>query len=169
LISVQEVLRCFRSPRGLPLRDPRRWARGFPHSDIDGSQGVGPLPVASRSRTASFIGSPTPGHSPFAVCRFERTRALARVISQLDPVNLLRCPRWRCGGSNPEPPPCKGGALPVELHPRDRVTSNACCVLSRTRSRLITQHALLITSSVGLSGLEPETSVLSGLRSNQLS
>src|SRR5205823_624003 len=25
---------------------------------------------------------------------------------------------WRCGDSNPGPPPCKGGALPVELHPQ---------------------------------------------------
>ncbi len=26
--------------------------------------------------------------------------------------------RWSRGGSNPEPPPCKGGALPIELRPR---------------------------------------------------
>src|SRR5690606_41929883 len=25
---------------------------------------------------------------------------------------------WRCPGSNRRPPPCKGGALPAELHPR---------------------------------------------------
>jgi hypothetical protein len=43
------------------------YAKGLPHSDIDGSKGVRPLPVASRSRTTSFFGSPTPGHSPFAV------------------------------------------------------------------------------------------------------
>ena len=100
-MSVLEVLRCFRSPPGLPLRDPRRWARGFPHSDIDGSRGVGPLPVASRSRTASFIGSPTPGHSPFAVFRFERTRALARVISPFPPVNLLRSRGGDAGARTP--------------------------------------------------------------------
>jgi hypothetical protein len=48
---------------------------------------------------------------------------------------------WSRGGSNPEPPPCKGGALPVELRPRP----------------------------VGAPGLEPGTSALSGPRSNQLS
>jgi hypothetical protein len=34
------------------------------------------------------------------------------------PIKLSRCiRRWSRGGSNPEPPPCKGGALPVELRP----------------------------------------------------
>ena len=27
--------------------------------------------------------------------------------------------QWRRSGSNRQPPPCKGGALPVELRPRD--------------------------------------------------
>jgi hypothetical protein len=41
------------------------------------------------------------------------------------PVDLSRCRRWSRGGSNPEPPPCKGGALPVELRPRwARLDSN---------------------------------------------
>lgn len=52
--------------------------------------------------------------------------------------------QWSRGGSNPEPPPCKGGALPVELRPRPRWP-------------------------VGAPGLEPGTSALSGPRSNQLS
>ena len=26
--------------------------------------------------------------------------------------------KWRRRGSNPQPPPCKGGALPIELCPR---------------------------------------------------
>ena len=49
---------------------------------------------------------------------------------------------WRWGESNSWPPACKAGALPAELHP----------------------HLL-----VGLSGLEPPTSRLSGVRSNRLS
>ena len=61
----------------------------------------------------------------------------------------LRCQgaqvgRWSRGGSNPEPPPCKGGALPVELRPQP-------------------------LGPVGAPGLEPGTSALSGPRSNQLS
>ena len=61
------------------------------------------------------------------------------------PLHLSRCfGRWSRGGSNPEPPPCKGGALPVELRPRPRWP-------------------------VGAPGLEPGTSALSGPRSNQLS
>ena len=28
---------------------------------------------------------------------------------------------WRRSGSNRQPPPCKGGALPVELRPRDKL------------------------------------------------
>lgn len=50
---------------------------------------------------------------------------------------------WRWGGSNSWPPPCKGGALPTELHP--------------------------LNSKVGLVGLEPTTSPLSEERSNRLS
>ena len=50
---------------------------------------------------------------------------------------------WRCTGSNRGPPACKAGALPAELHPP--------------------------ISLVGTPGLEPGTSALSGLRSNQLS
>ena len=50
---------------------------------------------------------------------------------------------WRCTGSNRGPPACKAGALPTELHPPERL--------------------------VGTPGLEPGTSALSGLRSNQLS
>jgi hypothetical protein len=50
---------------------------------------------------------------------------------------------WRRRDSNPRPPGCKPGALPTELRPRLEL--------------------------VGLSGLEPLTSRLSGGRSNQLS
>lgn len=57
--------------------------------------------------------------------------------------------RWSRGGSNPEPPPCKGGALPVELRPP---------VPSETKG-----------GPVGAPGFEPGTSALSGPRSNQLS
>ena len=57
---------------------------------------------------------------------------------------------WRWGGSNSWPPACKAGALPAELHPQ---------ILSHTP----------VCPLVGLSGLEPPTSRLSGVRSNRLS
>ena len=48
--------------------------------------------------------------------------------------------QWRRPGSNRQPPACKAGALPIELHPH-----------------------------LGVRGFEPRTSALSELRSNQLS
>ena len=56
---------------------------------------------------------------------------------------------WRWPGSNRRPPACKAGALPTELHPRPSL-----------------QQAL---EMVGLTGVEPVTSPLSGARSNHLS
>jgi hypothetical protein len=34
------------------------------------------------------------------------------------PTTLKCLNKWRRPGSNRQPPPCKGGALPVELRPR---------------------------------------------------
>ena len=53
---------------------------------------------------------------------------------------------WRLTGSNRWPPACKAGALPAELIPH-----------------------VYLNSMVGLNGLEPTTSPLSGVRSNHLS
>ena len=55
---------------------------------------------------------------------------------------------WSQTGSNRRPPACKAGALPAELWPH--------CDLGRARV-------------VGLGGLEPPASPLSGVRSDQLS
>ena len=68
------------------------------------------------------------------------------------PPRTLRRTMWRCGDSNPVPPACKAGALPSELHPPAHAG-----------------HPRTIPVLVGHPGLEPGTSVLSGLRSNQLS
>ena len=57
---------------------------------------------------------------------------------------------WRWRDSNSWPPACKAGALPTELYPHeDSIESSA--------------------KRMGLNGLEPSTSRLSGVRSNQLS
>ena len=60
---------------------------------------------------------------------------------------------WRQRDSNSRPPACKAGALPTELYPH-----------------LLFFIVLDINSyPMGLSGLEPPTSRLSGVRSNRLS
>ncbi len=64
--------------------------------------------------------------------------------------------RWSHGGSNPEPPPCKGGALPVELRPP-----------AAARRRM--PHPGFPRGRVGAPGLEPGASALSGPRSDRLS
>ncbi len=125
VISVREVLRCFCSPLRLPLRGGALARTGFPHSDIHGSPGGRPLPVASRSRPASFVGSAAPGHPPSALSRFRQSapsllRSLSYACVSLCSLGNVPRPhgrRWRRGDSNPRPPPCKGGALPVELRP----------------------------------------------------
>ena len=65
---------------------------------------------------------------------------------------------WRWGGSNSWPPACKAGALPAELHPHMGING-----IWNWKSPDKSQNL------VGLSGLEPPTSRLSGVRSNQLS
>ena len=62
---------------------------------------------------------------------------------------------WRWRDSNSWPPACKAGALPTELHPHI-----GCYILFSSG---------LSNKPMGLSGLEPPTSRLSGVRSNQLS
>jgi hypothetical protein len=39
--------------------------------------------------------------------------------------------QWRRGDSNAQPPPCKGGALPIELRPRAGAISASCPRLPR--------------------------------------
>ena len=57
-------------------------------------------------------------------------------------IGFIRFPKWRRADSNRWPPACKAGALPIELRPHKKM---------------------------GLSGIEPLTSRLSGERSNRLS
>ena len=73
------------------------------------------------------------------LCNCQRAEIGSRIHSLIQKCTSW----WRCTGSNRGPPACKAGALPTELHPP--------------------------TGLVGTPGLEPGTSALSGLRSNQLS
>ena len=79
-------------------------------------------------------------------------------------------PKWRRPGSNRQPPPCKGGALPIELHPR--IDHGIRHLNSQRQPRLppsLTRSIRIPKSEVGVRGFEPRTSALSELRSNQLS
>ena len=64
---------------------------------------------------------------------------------------ILFLSKWRWWDSNSWPPACKAGALPTELHPH------------------LDFYSIQRLSPMGLSGLEPPTSRLSGVRSNRLS
>ena len=75
---------------------------------------------------------------------------------------------WRCTDSNRGPPACKAGALPTELHPLIGLVS-AGSRPSRCLRDVLPTARHLRNGLVGAPGLEPGTSALSGLRSNQLS
>ena len=71
---------------------------------------------------------------------------------------------WRWRDSNSWPPACKAGALPTELHPHwMRV------FLFVFQKAIPVFICMSFSTQMGLSGLEPPTSRLSGVRSNRLS
>lgn len=75
---------------------------------------------------------------------------------------------WRRSGSNRQPPPCKGGALPVELRPPFSICRPQC--QPKWRRGKHSRHLQVSASwRLGVRGLEPRTSALSELRSNHLS
>ena len=76
-----------------------------------------------------------------------------RACTQKKTVTEVTVVWWSIAGSNRWPPACKAGALPAELMPQ----INA-----------LFWHATAVCL-VGLNGLEPTTSPLSGVRSNHLS
>ena len=71
-------------------------------------------------------------------------------ILHLDSECDTSAPWWSQSGSNRRPPACKAGALPAELWPLESRSNN-------------------VNALVGLDGLEPSASPLSGVRSNHLS
>ena len=103
---------------------------------------------------------------------------------------------WRRGESNSWPPACKAGALPAELRPHEHISFSfsQLCVIRRPAPRrtqvqsavpsssfldlteikrniheIYNRQSISIQKLVGLRGLGPLTSRLSGVRSNQLS
>ena len=107
-------------------------------------------PTRKRTRPCA-CGSPQPGGTARRIAATLFCFVLFRLASPDDTPGRPASPRtgpregpwWSQGGSNSRPPACKAGALPAELWPP--------------------------AGLVGLGGIEPPTSPLSGVRSNQLS
>ena len=141
---------------------------GFPHSDISGSLRTYRSPKLFVVRHV-LLRLLVPRHSPCAlfyltllknsllgrstICSLWLSRFFAWIIFSFQCTSslILFLDQWRLTGSNRWPPACKAGALPSELSPHH-------CLLSK-----------LFLLWMGLNGLEPSTSRLSGVRSNQLS
>ena len=85
----------------------------------------------------------------------------------------LRPNWWRQAGSNRQPTGCKPVALPLSYAPGQcTANSKQCSVQNDERFDVFTDYCALFTvhsSLVGLVGVEPTTSRLSGERSSQLS
>ena len=101
----------------------------------------------------------------------EQARHDDRVWSLLNPVscqeesglrsNQAQSIWWSQADSNRRPSACKADALPAELWPLTQRSER-----SRDEDKHLSPH---LTDLVGLGGVEPPTSPLSGVRSNQLS
>jgi hypothetical protein len=101
------------------------------------------------------------------VILFATHRWRCRAVGWVLPRSVLEVNWWSQAGSNRRPPACKAGALPAELWPPRRHTIQTY----RTAPAPLTQSDLSLGGLplVGLGGLEPPTSPLSGVRSNRLS
>jgi hypothetical protein len=143
--------------RGCPIRTSPDYRLPAPPRCISSRGHVLHRPVAPRHPPCALMWIIVLYCSPLGVrgARDDICHLAFWLLSVESPLLLSMCitnhgPSWSCGDSNPGPPPCKGGALPTKLQPPAR------------------SHAFA-HFSVGAPGLEPGTSALSGLRSNQLS
>jgi hypothetical protein len=118
-IRAPSARRVATAPRGVspPARAPRRPPppRHPPRASLPYSPHPRAVPTDTRHEpiTASF------SINESVAARTPNTHFLLHLASQ-QVHRLSRCRGlcgWSHGGSNPEPPPCKGGALPVELWP----------------------------------------------------
>ena len=82
------------------------------------------------------------------VTAFRRLQKTIHICESTSIPNFQKTMWWSWQGSNLRPSECKSDALPTELQP---------------------QNKFLAVDQVGLRGLEPRTSSLSGMRSNHLS
>ena len=87
-------------------------------------------------------------------------------LTGLGPDKTLSLEHWRRPGLNRQPPACKAGALPIELRPREKRAGNREQGTAEMHCSLFPAPC---STLLGVPGLEPGTSALSELRSNQLS
>ena len=93
--------------------------------------------------------------------------ALCPLPSVLCPLSSVLWNWWSQSGSNRRPPACKAGALPAELWPRQKTDDPPQKSIKKPSTDPC--HPPDPLQLVGLGGLEPPTSPLSGVRSNHLS
>jgi hypothetical protein len=80
---------------------------------------LSPGEIVARPLSASQESASTEGASCAVASSGRRAARPARRA-----IGAHASSQWRRRGSNPQPPPCKGGALPIELRPRRIVTDN---------------------------------------------
>src|SRR2546421_545703 len=123
---------------------------GFPHSEIAGSKLV--CQLADAYRRLPRPSSPSTAKAS-AICAYSHDLASSRV------VRGWAGGWWSQPGSNRRPPGCKPGALPAELWP---LVHGPKSPAGKKRGSCPPRT----TSLVGLGGVAPPTSPLSGVRSN---
>jgi hypothetical protein len=141
-VPSQLLRRCGRAHR-CRRHDPARGRRRARRGGSGGSCCPGLLP-GGRSWILIFIGE-------------------ALWASRAGTVSL-----WRRGDSNAQPPPCKGGALPIELRPRavprqrdeSEVASRQSASSAWLRRRLRTTNAAVTAPTTSITGLFTATSLV---------
>ncbi len=138
---------------------PRRMPRANPASASLQPNKNGPTPVEPHIRAharptlpALLLRRAVPPNGRLSRAPIFRAPAYLSITRALAVKGIPRALRWRWADSNPRPPACKAGALPLSYIPM-----------------LSAQPRGARGDLVGQPGIEPGTSVLSGLRSNRLS
>ena len=176
-IRVPSALRVATAPRGVspPARALRRHTppRHPPRAHHYALTRITRLPAQSGARQIiAGVTSVTRCNAPCArTLRLHSCVSIARLSMCSDHFrprtvghHAYAAGWWSHGGSNPEPPPCKGGALPVELWPPGR-----CPWRASPPGRCASSRGWSCPVVVGAPGLEPGASALSGPRSDRLS
>ena len=141
IVGNHELLKCQSLVNTRRQDFPQVWAS----NDLQSGE------RSARSKTALFAMPFRSWSYPLVTVDFSRTVIAAskrRVCGKGDLNGSLirdKCPtalksshassmQWRRRGSNPQPPACKAGALPIELRPRGRAFSGQLSALARQLS-----------------------------------
>ena len=163
-----------RQPGCRPTKTARSSIGPSPHPPVQIDQDVATL--ASSVRGAYRLPMIAPPGSPW----LQGARPVYNVLGSCDKVLCISCRStdqlvsvsisltwWRWADSNPRPPACKAGALPLSYIPEFQDPGRAFSIPGERIEGSCATRAC--TWRVGQPGIEPGTSVLSGLRSNRLS